>query len=174
MPRRAEVCLACQHPFEIGETFQALLFNGAAGYERRDYCLACRPTDHAEALATWRTRRPEPAMKRVRPFDREAICGFFERLADADEPNQVQFRFVLGLLLWRKRVLKLERTITERGRELWEFLAVRTGAVHRVERPDLAEEQLERLSVQLEQLLAGQPGELDIVGTDVSREDEHA
>ncbi len=174
MPRRAEQCAACERTFDIGETFQAFLYEAEEGYARRDYCLDCVPADQALVIGAWKTRRPEPATRKVHPFDREAIFGFFERLADAEQPHQVQFRFVLALLLWRKKVLKLERTAEEDGHEVWEFLVPRTGVVHHVRRPELDEEQLQHLSEQLELLLAGQPGELDTVAREISEENEDA
>ena len=170
MPRRADVCASCQRAFAVGEAVQAFLYDAAAGYERRDYCQTCQPPEQPAPLGVWKTRRPEPATRKVQPFDREAIYGFFERLEDAQEPHQVQFRFVLALLLWRKKVLRLERTAAVDGHEAWEFVAARTGTPHRVVRPELDEQQLERLSGQLEQLLAGQPGELDIVVPDLGEE----
>ncbi len=171
MPRRAEQCVGCRRAFDVGEIFQAFLYETDEGYERRDYCLGCRPPEDQTPIGSWKTRRPEPVAKKVQPFDREAIYAFFERLEEAEEPSQIQFRFVLALLLWRKKALKMERTVEEVGREVWEFLTPRTGVRHRVERPELGEEQLERLSGQLEQLLAGQPGELDIVVSDRNREE---
>lgn len=156
MPRRTEACAGCQRGFEFGETFQAFLYEVADGYERRDYCAACQPPEVPAAVGVWKTRRPEPASRAVRPFDREAIYAFFERLEDAVEPQKVQLRFVLALLLWRKRVLKLERTAQLDDRDTWEFTAPRTGTLHRVARPELDEEELERLSEQLEHLLAGE------------------
>lgn len=174
MPRRGEACAGCGNAFEIGEALLTVLYEAEAGYERRDYCAHCQPPELPAPLGTWRTRRPEPAAKRVQPFDRETIYGFFERLEDADEPSRVQFRFVLALLLWRKKVLKMERAVDDGGREIWEFLVPRTGTVHRVARPDLDEQQLEQLSAQLEQLLAGQPGELDVVSSEAGGEDDGA
>lgn len=171
MPRRAEQCVGCQRRFEIGENFRAYLYETDAGYERRDYCAACTPPEAPAAIGSWKTRRPEPAVKKAQPFDREATYAFFERLEDADEPHEVQFRFVLALLLWRKKVLKLERTVAADGREAWEFAATRTGTPHCVLRPDLDESQLERLSAQLEQLLAGQPGEIEFIPTGARAEE---
>ncbi len=170
MPRRASACAGCQREFEIGEALQAFLYDTAEGYQRLDYCTACAPPEDPIPVGSWRTQRPVPATKKVQPFDREAIYGFFERLEDAEHENQLQFRFVLALLLWRKKVLKLERTASVGDREVWEFTAAQTGSPHRVERPALAEDQLEHLSAQLEQLLAGQPGDLD-VAADVTAED---
>lgn len=161
MPHRADACAACGHGFEIGETFHAHLYRTDAGYARQDYCLNCHPPAAPDALGHWKTRRPEPTARKIQPFDREAIYSFFERLEDAHEPGHLQFRFVLALLLWRKKALKLERTMQGADGEAWEFVAVRTGTPHRVVRPDLDEQQLERLSEQLERLLATAPGELN-------------
>lgn len=172
MPRHAEVCAACGRPFEIGAIFQACLHEVAAGYERRDYCLECPPSEDPAPVAAWKTRLPEPVATKLQPFDREVIYRFFERLEETDEPHSLQFRFVLALLLWRKKVLKLERSLESAGREIWEFVAPRSGAAHRVERPDLAEDELERLGAQLEQLLAGQPGDVEFVTTAGPAEDE--
>jgi hypothetical protein len=158
MPRRGDACVACGRVFEPGEPFQACLYETDAGYERRDFCQTCPPADERPVVAAWRTRRPPPSAPRVQPFDREAVYAFFERLSDAAEPQQLQFRFVLALLLWRKKVLRLERTLTEPAGEVWEFSVPRTGAVHGVVRPALEEAELERLSGQLEQLLAD-PGQ---------------
>jgi hypothetical protein len=170
MPHRADVCAACGRGFEIGETFQAYLYEAETGYVRQDYCQGCQPPSEPAALGHWKTRRPEPASKKVMPFDREAIYGFFERLEDAQEPGRVQFRFVLALLLWRKKVLKLERTVVDPAGEAWDFVAIRTGTPHRVLRPELDEEQLERLSEQLERLLANASGDVDWAGTDMTKE----
>jgi hypothetical protein len=163
MPRRAEACCACQHPFAVGETFHACLYESASGFERRDYCTACPPAGDPPPLGSWRTRRPEPAAGRQAPFDREAVYGFFERLEDARGGQPAQFRFVLALLLWRKKVLKLEKTESTEAGEFWEFSVARGAAAHRILRPELDEAQLEQLSMQLEQLLAGQPGELEFI-----------
>lgn len=170
MPRRADQCAGCQHEFAIGESFAAYLYETAAGYERRDYCGNCAAPTEPVALGVWKTHRPEPSTKKVQPFDREAIYGFFERLEDAQEPQQVQFRFVLALLLWRKRVLRHENTVVDGGHEVWEFIVPRTGMRQRVVRPDLDEEQLDRLSAQVEALLAQQPGEIAAVAPDAAQE----
>lgn len=167
MPPRTERCAACARAFEVGETFQACLIQVGEDYQRQDYCLTCPVPASPAPVGVWRTRRPEPAARRLQPFDREAICAFFERLDGCDDPARLRFRFVLALLLWRKKVLKLEHTRTTDPGEAWEFAMPRTGATYVVPRPDLDVEQLEHLSDQLEHLLAGQPGEFDSVASDL-------
>lgn len=161
MPRRGEVCHATQRPFEVGEEFQVCLFETPEGYERRDYGLDVEPPTDPPPIASWRTRRPEPATRKVQPFDREAIYAFFTRLDDPQSPSQLQFRFALALLLWRKKVVRLDDTDVVDDVEQWRFVVPRTGEVHTVVRPELDEQQLEDLSTQLEQLLAGEAGDLE-------------
>ena len=170
MPRPGKVCSACERAFEVEERFRACLYEIDEGYERRDYCARCAVPDAPAPVGSWTSRRPAPAARKVQPFDREAIFNFFRRLEDPDTPEKVQFRFVLALLLWRKKVLKLDRSTQEDEREFWEFGMKATGESHRVERPILAEDELERLSGQLEHLLSGQPGELEALTPDTSKE----
>jgi len=85
----------------------------------------------------------------------------FRRLEDDQQPRKVQLRFLLALLLWRKKTLRLGHTEKTADGEVWEFVATATEDVHRVLRPALDEEHLEQLSAQLEQLLSGAEVEFD-------------
>lgn len=163
MPRRGEACNACQAHFEPGTAFNAFLFETSAGYERRDYCLACPPPAEPTPVGYWRTRRPLPTVRKSAPFDREAVYGFFQRLHSAAEPHQLQFRFVLALLLWRKKVLKFIETIITDGAEAWRFIQPQSQEAFDVAKPDLDEEEIDRLSGQLEDLLAGGSEEMESI-----------
>ena len=171
MPRPGKTCAGCRRGFEDGETFQALLDETPEGYERRDYCLDCPPPAEPVPIATWKAHRPPAQSKKPQTFDREAVYSFFLRLEDADEPEKLRLRFVLALLLWRKKVLKFTQSTETDGGETWEFSTPRTGENHHVHRPELDEEQLERLSLQLEHLLAGSPGEPGL--TSAAQTEEH-
>lgn len=167
MPRRGEACFACQTAFDFGTIFHAFLYETQQGYERRDYCLTCDPPTEPATLGSWRTRRPQPTVRKAAVFDREAVLGFFQRLSKAERPEQIQFRFVLALLLWRKKVLKFDSTQTLEGQEHWRFLLPVTQESYDVLKPELDEEEIEKLSGQLEDLLAGAGGdpELNLVST---------
>lgn len=154
MPRRGEACSACQAHFEHGTHFNDYLFETNAGYERRDFCLTCAPPAEPLPIGHWRTRRPMPMVRRAAAFDREAVFGFFQRLHSAAEPHQVQFRFVLALLLWRKKVLKFVETLATESGEAWKFIQPQSQETYDVQRPELDEEEIDRLSRQLEDLLA--------------------
>jgi len=156
MPRRGDACTACQKTFEPGDALQAYLFDSPEGYQRRDYCPKCTPPDKTFAIGSWATRRPMPVEKKKQAFDRAAILQLFMALADEDAPEKVQLRFVIALLLWRKKMLKLDGADDRDGREVWRYLVPKTDQRCDVERPDLDEEQLERLGLQLETLISGE------------------
>ncbi|MGD8452224.1 MAG: hypothetical protein PVJ57_10435 [Phycisphaerae bacterium] len=153
--RAGRVCRQCERTFEVGEVFRAVLYETRAGYEREDYCQQCSPPADREPVGTWQAQRAAPTTAKTPSFDREAIYSFFMRLEDEDQPEKVQFRFLLALLLWRKKVLKFRETAEANGRECWVFSVTGGDQTYRVVRPELDEAQLEELSSQLEQVLAG-------------------
>jgi hypothetical protein len=167
MPRRNDACAGCGRAFEVGQPLQAFLYESRAGYERRDYCLGCQPADQPEPLGIWRTQRPAPPTRKAQPFDREAVYALFQRLEDEEEPEKIRLRFVLALLLWRKKVLKFEGSEAVGGQETWQFSVPRTDETHHVPRPALDEEQVEWLSAQLERALAGRPDAAELAETGV-------
>lgn len=154
--RHGEHCAGCGHGFDVNETFRAVLYPGQEeAFERRDYCLSCEPAAEPAPIGQWRTHRPPPSEPKRRPFDREAIYDFFLRFEDADTEERLQFRFVLALLLWRKKVLQFRETLeNKQGREVWIFSMPRDGSAHRVVKPELDEQRIEQLSERLEDVLS--------------------
>lgn len=155
MPRRSDACAACERPFEIGDPLHAFLYELAEGYVRSDYCDACEPKADPPPVGSWRTTRRAPATRKP-AFDAEGIFTLFEQLDGATEPGRRQLRFCLALLLWRKKTLRLDGSEIVDGVEHWRFTAVRGGTPHDVIRPELDDAEVERLSVQLEAVMAGE------------------
>lgn len=159
MPRRGERCAACDAVFDAGTVMHACLFVTTAGYERRDYCTSCGPSGDTPPVAEWRTRRQAPEKPR-RAFDRDTIIAFFQRLTEPQSPEQLQLRFVLALLLWRKKILQLVETEPGADGEIWRFRAPADNTRYDVVRPELDDDRAEALSSQIEQLLSGEQAEL--------------
>jgi len=81
------------------------------------------------------------------------LCTLFERLADAAEPVKIHFRFVLGLILMRKRLVIYESARHEEGRDVW--VVRMKGKEDRLDLtdPKLNEQQIAEVSQQLGQIL---------------------
>ena len=91
--------------------------------------------------------------------DNELLVSFFLRLADETEPVRIQFRFVLALILMRKRLLRYSATEMADGVETWRMVIPADQSEHKVVNPNLTDEQIEGVSGQLSAILHGDMGE---------------
>jgi hypothetical protein len=71
-------------------------------------------------FAWWRASQPEPGARPLIALDDNGLLDLFEELGYADDPetdaqraSRLAFRFVLTLILARKRLVRLERSGTE-------------------------------------------------------------
>lgn len=158
-------CDACQAELLPGEEVVATLTEGKEQFVRADLCLKCwqerygRDAARAdqEFLCLWRRRVPEPKETKKLFIDNELLVNFFERLAGAEEPARINFRFVLALVLMRKKLLTYGRSdTTDDGLEVWKMQLKHTGEVHEVINPQMDEEKIEDVSRQLGQILEGE------------------
>ena len=81
------------------------------------------------------------------------LMAFFERLDEETEQEKVNFRFVLALILMRKKRLKYDSTRVEDNKEIWCLRIVGDKQTVEVINPNLNEEQIGQLSSQIGQIL---------------------
>lgn len=148
------LCAACQRAIAPDEKFMASLRETPEVFERVDICLACWPAfDKTGSLGYWQTVMPRGEQKKKLFVDDEVLCNLFERLADAAEPAKLNFRFVLGLILMRKRMLVYESSRTEADREIWSVRFRGRQDMLDMLNPKLDEQQVMEVSQQLGQIL---------------------
>src|SRR5262245_60424025 len=153
--RTAGQCSACGRALAEGEPFYSVLFETPEGYARRDIAEECWQGPPPDALCHFRTRIAPKAERRKTFVDDAVLIDFFHRLGEASEPGRQRFRFVLALILLRKRLLKYEQTQREGGAEVWMMRTVRDKQLHRVLNPGLDESQIEGLTIELGSVLEG-------------------
>jgi hypothetical protein len=73
-------------------------------------------------IAFWKATVPEPGEKKRGFVDDQTLLDLFERLGGDDRIHRVRFRFVLMLLLVRKKLLRVTGTSSEGGVETWHVL----------------------------------------------------
>ena len=161
--RTAGCCHATGREFKEGEIFHSALFETPQGFERRDFSPESWSGPPEGSLCHFQTRLLKKEEARKKLFvDDDVLINFFLRTADTDESVKLRFRFVLSLIMLRKRLLKYERTIQEDGKEFWEMRLMRDKSTHRVFNPALAESEILELSSELSTILSGQiPDELE-------------
>jgi len=150
-------CHVTGRAFKEGETFYSALFETPQGFERRDYCSEAWQGPPAEALCHFQTRLPKKEDAKKKLFvDDDVLINFFLRMAESTEAVKLRFRFVLSLILMRKRLLKYERTLREGAGEFWEMRLIKDRTLHRVLNPSLDEAEIHELTGELSNILAGQ------------------
>jgi len=108
--RVAGACAATGAEFKPGDAFVAALFEGEGEtLERRDFSAAAWNDDAPPAgvFAYWKGIVPEPSKssRLALPFD--SLLDLFEQLEGAEDARRIAFRYVLALLLARKRLLTI-------------------------------------------------------------------
>lgn len=150
-------CTVTGRTFSEGELFHSALFETPDGFERRDYSTESWEGPPEGALCHFQTRLAKKEEARKKLFvDSDVLINLFLRLADIDDPLKLRFRFVLSLIMLRKRLLKYERTVREDSREFWEMRMMRDKTLHRVLNPVLDEQEIQELTGELGSILAGQ------------------
>ncbi len=146
-------CVVTGQTIEEGEAFYTVLFEEGESFRRADYCVDAWKGPPDGAYCHFMTRLPVKE-KRKRVFvNDDLLVSFFVRLAQETEPTRVQFRFVIALMLMRKRLLRYGKSAVEAGVEVWDMTLVRDQSAHRIVNPNLSDDQIEGVSKQLSAIL---------------------
>ncbi len=87
-------------------------------------------------------------------MDDAVIFDFFERLAPEEGQSlKRNFRYILALMLMRKKILKFNDVVRENDKEYLVLRRSRTKEEHRVLNPELTDEQMEQVKNELKQIL---------------------
>jgi hypothetical protein len=146
-------CASTGLPIEEGQEFFTVLFEDGEGFRREDYGAAAWNGAPAGSYCYFKSKMPIKAQRKKLFIDDDLLVNFFLRLADETEPARVQFRFVLALLLMRKRLLRYEGSSVQGGPELWTLSMPRDQSTHRVVNPSLTPDEITGVSQQLTAIL---------------------
>lgn len=155
------LCHVTGGPIAPGQTYFAALRETPEGFQRLEFLPEAWNTWPAEEkaglLAFWRTEMAtREAEKRKLLVDDDILAELFRRLADVAEPEKLAFRFMLGLILMRKKKLVYEGSETNAaGRDVWRMRFRKEEEVLEVIDPKLDESQLEEVGRQVGQILHG-------------------
>ena len=152
-------CTATGRAFQEGEEFYTVLFEDGESFRRADYSVQAWQGPPAATFCHFKTRLPVKEKRRRLLVADEVLTGFFRRLAGETEPARVQFRFVLALILMRKRLLRYEGSAVENGVDVWQMALKGEPASQPVVNPRLTAAQIENVSKQLSSILHGDMGE---------------
>ena len=145
-------CSGNGRKIESGEEYYGALVEGEQGLERRDFCNEYWEQEKPQVYSFWKTRLAAPDEKKELFISDHMLMAFFERLANETDPEKLNFRFVLALVLMRKRRLKYDSTKMDGDREIWRLRVTGEKDVVEVANPHLTEDQIEQLTSQIGQI----------------------
>jgi len=146
-------CYGTAKKIGYGEEYFGALVETEEGLQRRDFCTDYWEKEKPDVFCYWRTKLPRPGEKKQRFVDDGVLTTFFERLANETEQEKVNFRFVLALVLMRRRRLKYESSELQGDKETWRLRITGDKEIVKVINPHLDDEQIEQLSSQMGQIL---------------------
>ncbi len=146
-------CYGSGRKIEYGEEYFGALVETADGLQRQDFCADYWESQKPDVFCHWKTRLPDPGQKKQLFIDDQMLMAFFERLEKETDQEKINFRFVLALVLMRKRMLKYDEARTEDDKEIWLLKVTGGKDVVQVVNPHLNEEQIEQLSSQIGEIL---------------------
>jgi hypothetical protein len=145
-------CASTEREFSPGEEFFSVLIADGAELRRLDYCAEAWKGPPEKATGCWRSRMPSASHKKMHWAPNDVMLHFFEELEG--QPERADMRFVLALLLVRRRVLREEdRTKDEQGREVTVLICPRNEKTYTVPTVLPNAERVERIQEELAQLL---------------------
>jgi hypothetical protein len=145
-------CAVTDKELGPGEEFYSALIQEGAQLLRKDYSLDAWSGPPEGAVGWWKSRMPDPKAKRVGWAPNDVMLDLFEQLED--QPDKSDMRFLLALLLVRRRVMRQEDSEQdERGREMLVLYCPRREATYKVPAVTPNETRLKEIQDELAKLL---------------------
>jgi hypothetical protein len=146
-------CFGTGRKIECGEEYYGALVETEQGLVRRDFCADYWQSQRPNVFCFWKTKLPQPGQKKTQFIDDDMLMAFFNRLEQETEQEKVNFRFVLALILMRKRHLKYDSSNVQGDTEIWRLRITGDKEFVTVVNPHLDEVQIEQLSSQIGEIL---------------------
>jgi hypothetical protein len=151
-------CAATDRPLEPGEVCYSVLEVRGADIVRNDFAATAWTGPPAEAFGWWKSRVPEPNAKKIKLAPNEVLLELFDQLAERPECEDT--RYVLALLLVRRRVLRLDgpalpavKPLSANGVQTMTVLCPLRDASYEVTAVMPSDERIEEIQQQLGELL---------------------
>lgn len=139
----ARVCAATGRELRAGEKVYSVLTDDGGQFVRTDYSADAWPGPPAGAVAWWMGRIPETGRPGRPTINDDLLIDCFEHLADTADVARQKFRYVLALLLMRRRRFKFEDARKRGDRETLVVRDARSGRTYELDDPQLAEVEMD-------------------------------
>jgi hypothetical protein len=178
---RAHACQACQRHFADKETFHTLLFDERHGYNRLDICEDCWKAQYSQGavekkgfISHWQSIYTPPPAAPPEVIQRHTAETLLRQLVEQNAPEHAGARFILAVMLERKRILKVKTQLVENGTRILIYEHGKTGDLLSIRDPKLELNHLEQVQKDVAHLLEHGLGITEPAPASVSENDSAA
>jgi len=152
---RSNSCSACGQPFGEKQVYHTLLGMAAEAYTRRDLCSACVANAVRDGVISyWQGEYKLPPPPAPEAIQKETAETLLRKLVESTDPSHASARYILAVMLERKRILKHRDTATDaNGTDLLIYEHAQSGESFTVPDPHLRLDQLEEVQQRVAELL---------------------
>lgn len=158
---RSPRCQGCGNNFADQEVYHTLLFDERGAFARLDVCEKCwnsqyshGSTDRKGFVSHWQGLFHAP-VPRTDPIQQATAESLLRQLAEEADPKYIPVRYILAVMLERKRRLKIKSELREAGRRIFIYEHAESGDIFKIEDPELQLSQLEEVQREVGALLQG-------------------
>ncbi len=137
-------CVVSGKELQPGEKFFTVLVEENGNLVRRDYSASSWQGPPAGIFCFWSGKVQEASAPRKPRFDDDLLLDCFHRLEGETDAGKVKFRYVLSLLLLRRKRLRAEDAGKQESNDRLHLCCPRTGTVYEVVNPQLSDEEILR------------------------------
>jgi len=152
----ARQCATSGRELRPGERFYTVLLDEAGLFVRKDYAADAWSGPPEGYVAYWSGRIPASGSPKRPTFNDEWLVDCFTHLGEATEPAQRNFRYVVALLLMRRKRFKFEDVRRVGDDEFLMLRDARTGNRYEVIDPRLDDAQTEAVQEEVFRVLGWQ------------------
>lgn len=151
--RRAHGCGACEAAFVPGAEVVSVLHEVGDDFDRRDLCRGCfeKERESRPPYSWWSAPLPEPEQRKA-VLDQAVARDFLLRLLRENADERASLRYLLCLMLLRKRGVKLLEQFTDGRGDVMVVSVPPDEAQHEVVCVDIDEAESDSLREQLGRL----------------------
>jgi hypothetical protein len=152
---RSRYCARSKEPFRDGDTIYTLLFRDKAGFRREDVSANAWQDVKAEVapFSFWKSRFQAPESPAAEKMPKESAEELLRKLIAEDRLEYLNVRYVLALLLERKRTLKQVDARESGDERVLIYEHARTGEAFIIADPHLKLDQLDSVQQEVYRLM---------------------
>ncbi|MEZ6138949.1 MAG: hypothetical protein R3B84_00115 [Zavarzinella sp.] len=149
----ARQCTLTGQELHPGDKCYSALFEEHGKFVRKDFARSAWETPPPGAIAWWQSTVPNGQKPKKLTINDNLLLECFQHLEKATEDRRLNFRFVVTLLLVRRKILRLDDSFRRDGKDFLLVRNLKTNQVHEVLDPQMTDEDIEAVQEEIFQIL---------------------